>query len=144
MTAIHRSALLPFSDQQLYALVNDVEAYPQYMDGCVGSQVLRSEAHEMEARLDLARGGIKQSFTTLNQLKPHECIHLTLVDGPFDRFDGVWRFEALAEQACKITLDLEFTVKSSLLSVAAAHLFDRVAGSLVDAVVARAQTVYAA
>ncbi|MFK7831260.1 MAG: type II toxin-antitoxin system RatA family toxin [Congregibacter sp.] len=142
MTAIHRSALLPFSDQQLYALVNDVEAYPQYMDGCVGAEVIRSEANQMEARLDLARGGIKQSFTTLNELNPHQSIRLTLKDGPFDRFDGLWRFQALAEQACKVTLDLEFTVRSSLLSVAAAHLFDRVAGSLVDSVVTRAQTVY--
>ena len=142
MASIHRSALLPFSAEQLYALVNDIEAYPQYMDGCVGAEVLSSSAESMEARLDLARGGISQSFTTLNLLTPYESVRLRLQDGPFDYFDGIWRFQALAAQACKVSLDLEFAVRGSLLSAAAAGLLDRVTGNLVDAVVQRAGEVY--
>ena len=138
MTSIHRSALLPFSAPQLYALVNDVEAYPQYMEGCVGAEVIHTDQRHMEARLDLARGGISQSFTTVNELRPYESIRLTLKDGPFDYFDGAWRFQSLAEQACKVSLDLEFMVRGGLLSVAAAKLLDRVTGNLVDAVVRRA------
>lgn len=142
MTSIHRSALLPYSDAQLYALVNDVEAYPLYMDGCVGARVIHADAHRMEARLDLARGGIAQSFTTLNELTPCERIRLTLKEGPFDHFDGAWRFHALAPNACKVTLDLEFRVRGSLLGAAAAHLLDRVTTNLVDAVVRRAGDIY--
>lgn len=142
MTSIHRSALLPFSAEQLFTLVNDVESYPQYMDGCVGASVIHSDARHMEARLDLARGGISQSFTTKNTLVPFDSIHLTLKDGPFDQFAGAWRFRALAEQACKVSLDLEFKVRGGLLSAAAAKLFDRVTGNLVDAVVRRANDIY--
>ncbi|MEL7043447.1 MAG: type II toxin-antitoxin system RatA family toxin [Pseudomonadota bacterium] len=142
MTAIHRSALLPFSSEQLYALVNDVEAYPQFMDGCVGAEVLHADEDRMEARLDLARAGISQSFTTINMLTPHERIHLTLAEGPFDSFDGVWRFTALAPQACKIALDLEFQLRGSLLGAAAARLFDSVTGNLVAAIVRRATEIY--
>ena len=143
MTSIHRSALLPYSAQQLYALVNDIEAYPAFMDGCVGATVLQRGDKHIEARLDLARGGIAQSFTTRNQLSPYDSIVLTLTDGPFEQFSGAWRFKALAEQACKVSLDLEFSFRSGLLSAAAAKLFDRVTVNLVDAVVRRADEVYA-
>jgi ribosome-associated toxin RatA of RatAB toxin-antitoxin module len=143
MASIHRSALLPYSDEQLFRLVNDVEAYPRYMDGCVGASVIHMDGRHMEARLDLARAGITQSFTTRNELTPYESIRLTLKDGPFDSFDGIWRFQALAEKACKVSLDMEFTVRGGLLSVAASKLLDRVTGNLVDAVVRRANEVYA-
>lgn len=142
MSSIHRSALLPYSNAQIYMLVNDIEAYPHYMDGCVGASVISTDASHMEARLDLARGGISQSFTTRNELHPYERIQLTLKDGPFDHFDGAWRFQALAENACKVSLDLEFRVRGGLLTAAAAHLLERVTGNLVDAVVRRAQEVY--
>lgn len=142
MTAIHRSALLHYSDRQLYDLVNDVEAYPQYLDGCVGARVIQTDATHMEARLDLSRGGIAQSFTTVNELIPYEEIRLRLKEGPFENLSGSWRFLALGESACKVSLDLDFTVRSSLIGVAATRLIDHMANSLVDAVVRRASQIY--
>ena len=144
MTSIHRSALLPYSDKQLFNLVNDIESYPKFMDGCVGATVLQRDERLVEARLDLARGGIAQSFTTRNALNPYDSIVLTLTEGPFEQFSGAWRFQALAEHACKVSLDLEFSFRNGLLSAAAAKLFDRVTANLVDAVVRRAGEVYAA
>ena len=142
MTAIHRSALLMFSARQMFELENDVEAYPTFMDGCVGAQILeRSDSH-MEARVDLQKGGKAHSFTTLNQLQPFERIELTLKDGPFEHFAGAWQFQALREDACKISLDLEFAVRGGLLASAAGTLFDRVAGRLVEAVVGRDAQLY--
>jgi ribosome-associated toxin RatA of RatAB toxin-antitoxin module len=142
MTAIQRSALLPYSCEQLYRLVNDVGAYPEFMEGCVGAEVLHADENRMEARLDLARGGISQSFTTVNELSPYERIHLTLAEGPFESFDGVWRFVALGPQACKVSLDLEFRMRGSLLHAAAGRLFDSVAANLVTAIVRRSKQVY--
>lgn len=142
MTAIHRSALLPYSQHQIYSLVNDVESYPRFMDGCVGAEILEASERHMIARLDLARGGISQSFTTRNELSPCDSIRLTLREGPFENFDGLWRFTALAADACKVSLDLEFAVRGSLLGAAAARLFDGVTGNLVAAVVRRADEVY--
>ena len=95
MTLINRSALLPFAAGQLFELVNDIESYPQYMDGCVGAEVLRREADMIEARLDLARGGIRQSFCTRNTVVVSEQITLELLEGPFEYFGGRWDFRAL-------------------------------------------------
>lgn len=122
--------------------MNDVAAYPEYLDGCVGSQVLSSDDNHMEARLDLARGGVSQSFITMNKLTPYEQITLSLKDGPFESFGGAWRFQRLAREACKVSLDLEFSVRRSLLGMAATRLFDRVANNMVDAVVRRAGQLY--
>lgn len=142
MTLINRSALLPFAAGQLFELVNDVESYPQYMDGCVGAEVLRREADVIEARLDLARGGIRQSFCTRNTIAVSEQITLELLEGPFEYFGGRWDFRALDAKACKVSLNLEFTVNNGLLGAAAAKLFERVTGNLVDAVSQRATELY--
>ena len=142
MRTINRSALLPYSDRQVFALVNDIESYPLYMDGCVGAQVMRSEENLVEARLDLARAGISQSFCTRNRLQPHSVIELELVEGPFRSFSGRWDFTALGDMACKVTLQLEFMVSNALLGAAAGKLFDSVTNNLVDALAKRAKEVY--
>ncbi len=142
MTVINRNALLPFSARQLFDLVSDVESYPVYMEGCVGVTVLRAEEHLVEARLDLARGGITQSFSTRNRMLAPEKITLELIDGPFEYFSGRWDFRALGDSACRMSLNLEFAVSSALLGAAASRLFDRVTNNLVDAVGRRAVQLY--
>lgn len=142
MTVINRSALLPFSAGQLFDLVSDVESYPQFMDGCVGVSILRREEHLVEARLDLSRGGISQSFSTRNRMLAAREITLELIEGPFEYFDGRWDFRALSDSACKLSLNLEFTFRNSLVGAAASRLFDKVTGNLVDAVSRRAVQLY--
>lgn len=141
MTTIQRSALVPYSAAAMYDLVNDVEAYPQYMEGCVGAQVLHRDEGIMEARLDLAKGGMKYSFTTRNRLLS-DRVELTLVEGPFDQFRGEWIFHALGDTACKITFHLEFAMSSRLLNFAARKMFDGVANQMVDALVKRAHKLF--
>lgn len=142
MTIIKRTALLPYRAQQLFDLVNDVEAYPSYMEGCVGAAILRSEPELMEARLDLSRGGVSHSFSTRNQLCEPDSITLELLEGPFDYFEGRWDFQSLGDQACKISLNLQFDVNNAVLGAAASHLFDKVSGNMVDAVEKRAKQLY--
>lgn len=141
MTVINRSALVPFPAERMYALVNDVEAYPHYMEGCVGAKLIAQGDDWMEARLDLAKGRMRYSFTTRNRLTPSSEIDLTLVEGPFDYFSGRWEFHALAPTACKITLHLEFEMAGKLLDFAAKALFSSVANQLVDQLVKRAQAL---
>ena len=142
MTTIKRSALLPYQARQLFELVNDVEAYPNYMDGCVGASILHREEALMEARLDLARGGIAQSFSTRNRMIDAKQITLELLDGPFDYFEGLWEFRALGDSACKMSLNLDFNVNSTVLGAAASRLFEKVTNNLVDAVSKRARQIY--
>ena len=141
-TTIQRSALLPFAAERVYRLVNDVAAYPRYMDGCVGAEVLESSDQHMLARLDLAKAGVSYSFTTRNRLEPHECIEMSLEEGPFEQFTGTWRFHALAAQACKVELDLRFSLAGSVRAAAMGKVINLVGNNLVDALSKRAGEIY--
>ncbi|MEH6549429.1 MAG: type II toxin-antitoxin system RatA family toxin [Pseudomonadales bacterium] len=142
MADIHRSALLPFPAQDVFELVNEVGSYPDYMDGCVGAQVLSRTEDSMTARLDLSKAGVSQSFTTSNELRAGESIRMTLVDGPFEHFEGLWNFQPLGAVACKVTLDLHFSLTGAVASAAAGKLFAAVGNNLVDALCKRANEKY--
>ena len=142
MPILERSALLPYPADQVYRLINDIEAYPQFMKGCVGAEILVQEESFIEARLDLQKAGIKQSFTTHNRLEPPSLIDMKLLDGPFSDFSGQWEVQELNELACKVTLSLNFTLSNRVVSAAAGALFNPVADNLVDALVKRANELY--
>ena len=142
MRTINRSSLLPYRAGQLFDLVNDIEAYPRFMDGCVGAQVLRQEEGLVEARLDLSKGGVSHSFSTRNRMVDAEHISLELVEGPFDQFGGRWEFTPLGDSACKVSLSLHFNTNNAVLGAAAARLFDSATNNLVSAVEKRAKELY--
>jgi ribosome-associated toxin RatA of RatAB toxin-antitoxin module len=142
MTIIQRSALVPYAAEAIYQLVNAIEDYPQFMDGCVGAKILTQDATQMEARLDLAKGGMRYSFVTRNRLFPPDRIELELVEGPFEKFNGQWSFQALQQHASKVSLHLEFELSSRLLGFAARKVFDGIANQMVDALVKRAHQVH--
>lgn len=142
LTTIKRSALVMYSDQQMFDLVNDVASYPLYMDDCVGAEILTQSDRAMTARLDLKKGGISHSFTTCNTLYEPKRISMSLEQGPFKKLSGEWSFQALTESACKVMLDLEFEFSSLSLGIASSSLFTSVANNLVDTLAQRAQEVY--
>lgn len=142
MPDISRSALLPYAAEQIYQLINDVSAYPKYMEGCVGAKILFRDEQVMEARLDLAKAGLKYSLTTRNHLLPPTSVVMELVDGPFNTFSGEWTLTALSESACKVTLQLSFSLDSKALAVAAKALFNPMADNLVNALVKEARQLY--
>lgn len=142
MTDIQQSALLPYSAQAMFELVNDIESYPEFMDGCLGSEVLSKSENEIQARLDLGKAGFKYSFTTKNTLRPPNSMLMVLVDGPFKHFDARWTFDALTDEACKASLDMHFEFKSGLLDMALKKLFDASCKNLVNAVCKRADKLY--
>lgn len=115
MPAITRSALVEHSASRMFALVNDVAAYPRRFAWCSGAQVLEEADDRMLARLELGIGGISTWFTTENRLQPPHRIDMQLRDGPFRRLEGRWDFHALDESACKVTLSMDFEPRSRLL-----------------------------
>lgn len=142
LTTIQRSALVLHSAEEMFALVNDVESYPRYMEGCSHTEILDRGEDYMVARLDLKKGGVSYSFATRNELRPFEEIRLHLHSGPFRKLEGTWTFKALTENACKVSLQLEFEANSRLLGVAANSLFAGVANNLVSALGERADEIY--
>lgn len=142
LTTIKRSALLSHSARAMFAIVNDVESYPHFMTGCVGAQILEQSDSHMLARLELSKAGVKQNFTTRNTLYPYEKIELQLADGPFKSLHGVWSFQPLGDNACKVSLEMSFEFNSLLIGLASSSLFTHVANHLVDALSKRATVVY--
>jgi len=132
MPTITRSALVEHSAARMFALVNDIEAYPRRFDWCDSAQVLEADAAHVIARLDLGFGALRTWFTTENTLSPPHHIDMQLRDGPFRKLSGRWQFHALDESACKVTLTLDFEPQSRLLAPALALGFQGLADRMVD------------
>jgi ribosome-associated toxin RatA of RatAB toxin-antitoxin module len=132
MTSIHRHALVRHSATRMYGLVNDVAAYPRRFSWCEGSQVIEQSDQHMLARLDLRIAGLRTSFTTRNTLVAPTRIELQLVEGPFRQLRGLWVFHTLSEDACKVSLSMDFEVANKLVGSALAIGFQGLADRLVD------------
>ncbi len=116
----------------MYTLVNDVASYPRRFTWCEDSDEIEKSGAHMLARLDLKVAGLSISFITRNSLTPPTRIALQLVDGPFSEFKGLWIFHSLAEDACKVSLTLDFKVASKLIGSAMALGFQGLADRMVD------------
>jgi len=142
LAKIEKSALVPFSAQAMFELVNDVESYPQFLPWCHTAKLLSHTKREMCGEIQIVRAGIKQTFSTCNLLSPFERIDLRLREGPFKRLDGTWRFDQLRSDACKVSLRMEFEFSGRLINVAFGKVFSQIADSLVDAFCKRARDLY--
>ena len=142
MTVINKSALVPYTPEQMFRLVDDVEAYVEFLPWCSGSTVLVRTELDVTASLEISHSGFHKAFTTRNVYAGNQQINMYLVEGPFKKLEGIWQFQALGEQGCKIMLDLEFEFKNRLIGMSFGPLFGQMAGSLVDAFTQRAGSIY--
>lgn len=143
MTTITRSSLVLYTPDQMFDLVNDVEAYPSFLPWCRDSNIISKTDDEISASLDLAKGGIHHVFSTRNELVPGKSIDIKLIDGPFQHLEGHWQFGMIGDnQGCRIQLDMDFEFSNRLISMALGPIFTQISGSLVDAFCKRAQEIY--
>lgn len=134
--------MIGYSCQKMFSLINDIEAYPEYMAGCVGAEVLAREDDWLEARLDLSKAGFKHSFVTRNTLVPPSSMSMELVSGPFNQLIGSWRFLALSGSACKVLFSLEYEFSNKILGAMMNRVFEKVAGEQVQCLCDRAKQIY--
>lgn len=133
MSIVSRSALVSHSAKQMFALVSDIESYPKFLPWCDRAHVSERGQNRTVATLRINFRGLKEEFTTANDERPNEGIHMKLVSGPFRNLEGSWRFAPLSEAACKIELNLRYEFASALLDKVVGAVFDEIANSLVDA-----------
>ncbi len=141
MPHIQKSALVPYSCQQMYELIDQIEAYPDFIPWCKKAEVVTRNTHEVQATLSLAQAGMEKSFTTRNRLDPYSSIDLNLIDGPFEKLQGHWRFIP-EQEGCRVSLDLEFKFASSLMGMLFSSAFNQAANTLVELFIERAKVVY--
>ena len=142
MPSVQKNALLPYSAQQVFALVHDIESYPLFLPWCSKSRLDRQEGETIDATVWIDYRGLKQSFSTRNEHQRPDRITMRLLDGPFTDLHGGWQFIALGEQACKVQFELHYAFKSGLLGKMLAPVFGQIASTMVDAFVKRAEAVY--
>jgi ribosome-associated toxin RatA of RatAB toxin-antitoxin module len=142
MPSVSKSVLVPYAAPRMFELVERVEDYPQFLPWCGGAQVHERADDRMIATIRIDFRGLRQSFTTENLHEPDRSIRMRLRDGPFSRLDGLWLFQPLRDDACKIEFSLEYAFAGALLSRALSPVFDQIAASFVDAFVRRAESVY--
>jgi ribosome-associated toxin RatA of RatAB toxin-antitoxin module len=140
---IRRSAIVGYSAAQMYALVNDIDAYPRRFAWCANASVLTRDPNELTARLELRVAGMSQGFTTRNRLEPPQRIVMHLVEGPFRTLTGEWNFTALGDAGCKVSLALDFDYSGRLMAPVMRMGFEKLADRLVDEFCREAERAYA-
>jgi ribosome-associated toxin RatA of RatAB toxin-antitoxin module len=139
---VEKSALVPYPAQAMFDLVADVERYREFLPWCSDSRLVARDERRLCGMIEVSRLGIRQTFTTCNELHPPERMGIALEEGPFKRLHGEWLFTPLREDACKVSLTLEFEFSGRLIDAAFGRVFHQVANSLVESFVERAREVY--
>jgi len=142
MAHVNKSALVPYSAEQMYKLVDNVEAYHKFLPWCSESHEIERENDVVVGSVTIAKGGVNKKFTTKNILQKNKMIEIHLVDGPFKHLHGYWRFDVLKKDACKVSLELEYEFSSRILSLVVGPVFNQVANTMVDSFVKQAKVVY--
>ncbi|MGH8165099.1 MAG: type II toxin-antitoxin system RatA family toxin [Rhodanobacteraceae bacterium] len=143
MTHVHRQALVRHTPQQMFDLVNDVEAYPARFAWCASAEVLERDDVHAVARLDLRFAGVVQHFVTRNAIVRPSRIGMQFVEGPFRSLTGEWTFRALGDSACKVELMLDFEISNWLTGAALRIGLQKLADQMVDDFVAESNKAYA-
>lgn len=139
---IERSALMPYSANKMFILVNDVLRYPEFLPWCSKTEIISSSDTEMVARLNITKGPIKQYLVTKNAIVADKSIAIHLQEGPFKHLKGLWIFEELDDNACKISLTMDFDYSSVIIKAALGPLFNKAATTMVDIFCQRAKAIY--
>jgi ribosome-associated toxin RatA of RatAB toxin-antitoxin module len=142
MKEIRRSAIVEHSAAQMYALVDDIASYPRFLPWCQAAEVEAAGETKKRATLTASMGGIRQSFTTMNQNRPGAAIDMHLVEGPFRRFDAAWRFAPLSPHACQIEFVLRYDFASRAVGALLGPLFNHIADTMVEAFTRRADELH--
>jgi ribosome-associated toxin RatA of RatAB toxin-antitoxin module len=142
MPLVKRSVLVAHSAEKMFELVQKVEDYPKFLPWCGGSSVKPLADGDVLASVDIDFKGLKQTFSTINRYTPFTEIRLQLKKGPFSALSGSWKFNSLEENACEVQFELNYSFAAGLLGPLLTPVFDAIAGSFIDAFVARAEQLY--
>ena len=142
MSSVRRSALVPYTAREMYALVDDIEAYPEFLPWCRSAVVHERSDELVKATLELHRSGLSKMFTTRNVMVAHETIVIELLDGPFNYLDGRWVFHELSSDASKVEFKVDFEFYNPILQLLLGPFFKETCSELVDSFRLRAETGY--
>ena len=142
MLKIQKSVITPFTAEQMYNLVSDIENYKHYLPWCPASKVISKDANVTVGRVDISYLKVSTSFTTKNINTPCTRIDLSLVDGPFKQLSGFWQFTQIGEKGCKIEFNLSYQFNNFIIEKVIGKVFEFVIKNIVDSFVKKANEIY--
>ena len=142
MPRVEKSALVPYSAQAMFDLVKDVDRYKEFLPWCTDSELLSHEGNRICGRIEVARMGVRQAFSTCNTYEEPRHMDIELREGPFKSLHGAWYFVALRDDACKVVLVLDFEFSNKLMNAAFGKVFHQLANTLVESFCTRARGKY--
>lgn len=143
MTKVHKSLVVPFSVDQMYDLINEIEDYPKFLPWCSGAEVHSRSDTEVKATIHLAKGPITYSITTVNQMQPKQLISMQYLAGPFRHCAGSWEFTAIDKpEHSQVAFSMDYQFSNRLAALAIEPVFKPIMDTLIDAFYARAEHIY--
>ena len=142
MPTISKQVRVPYTAEQMYDLVYDINSYPKFIPLCVSSEVHEKQDHKSRASMRIAKGKIGFEFTTVNTMEKGRSISMNLENGPFKSLKGVWRFTPSGTHECIISLHFDFEFSNKLLGVALGGLFKQLCDSMVESFRKQAAVLY--
>ncbi|HED17610.1 MAG TPA: type II toxin-antitoxin system RatA family toxin [Gammaproteobacteria bacterium] len=142
MPSVKKSALVMHKASEMYHLVDDIELYPEFLPWCKSTTIIERDEDHAKASIEIAVGAVNKSFTTVNRTQKNKMIEIRLVEGPFKHLQGFWQFDALEENASKISVDMEFEYSSRMMGMVIGPVFGKIVDGLIDAFCKRADQVY--
>lgn len=139
---VKREAMVPYSCEQMYALISDVDSYSSFLPWCPRSGIEQQHGNQVHARIAYRWKGVEDSFVTRNTHVPNSSIIMELLEGPFKELQGQWLFTPVAEHACKLQFFLHFSFRNPVYGMVMDPLFKRLANSLLDNFLKRAKSLY--
>ena len=142
MSRINKSAIVPYTPEQMYGLVNDIESYPKFLPWCTDAVITNQTDMELTASITLVASKLKQTFTTMNTMYPGRRIDISLINGPFRYLRGFWQFNDLCDGGCQVELYMDFEFKNKLLKLMLNGVFTQFMNLLVGSFIKRARQIY--
>jgi len=142
MRIVDRHAMVPYSSAQMYALVDNVIDYPEFLPWCSAAELISRDDAKFVASLTIGYGPMNSAFTTRNELQPHTSMNMELLDGPFNSLEGRWEFTALGDEGCEVHLRVAFEFSSTMQDMLFGGTFENICNELIGAFVSRADDLY--
>jgi len=130
MSHIHREQIFAFAQKDIYHLICDIDSYHRFISGCSDSKVLMQTEQLIKGQLQLQKGAFQMSLTTLNRMQPYHTISLSLIEGPFQRFDGQWTLQPINQTQTKVILHIDYHTTNLLIKFAVNNLLNEVSDKL--------------
>lgn len=141
MTTINQVKIVPYSAEEMYALVDDIKAYKTFLPWCDNSEEHYRDEDSVKASITVNAAGMTKTFSTHNLLQKNKMIEIRLLDGPFSHLEGFWRFD-MTDEGCRIAFDLAFEFSNKLLGMMAGPFFYQATSTMLDSFCDQAKVIY--